>query len=112
LQVTPQQVMDPTPASDGVPAGYRAYSVKLRLRVTGTNPWPLNPEHMVALVDGTGRQWYTGLVTTASAPPFEVLRDQPGQEQTAWVTAAVPGDARIVALMMSPYPGMVWAWKL
>ena len=112
LDVTPLRVLDPTPATGGVRRGYRAYSVQLRLRVTGTSPWPLNPEHMVALVDSTARQWFTGFVTTSAAPPFETLRDQPGQEQTAWVTAEIPGDARIVALMLSPYPGSVWAWRL
>jgi hypothetical protein len=113
LSVTPLRVLDPTPATAGVRAGYRAFSVQLRVRVTGTGPWPLNPEIMVAFVDSTGRQWYPGFVTTTSAaPPFDPLRSQPGQEQTAWVTAEIPGQARPVALMLSPYSGVVYAWRL
>jgi hypothetical protein len=112
LAVTPLRVLDSTPATEGVRAGYRAFAVRLRIRVTGTKPWPLNPEHMVVFVDSTGRQWFPGFVTAPAAPPFDPLRDAPGQEQTAWVTAEIPGSARIVAMMLSPYAGVVSAWRI
>ena len=112
LAVTPQRVLDPTPASDGVAAGRRAYSVQLSLHVTGTKPWPLNPEHLVVFLDSQGRQWFPGFVTTSAAPPFENLQSEPGRRQTAWVTAEIPADARIVAMSLSPYPGVVYAWRL
>ncbi|MFF5290330.1 hypothetical protein [Paractinoplanes globisporus] len=112
LDVTPQRVMDPAPASGGVAAGRRAYSVQLSLRVAGTRPWPLNPEHMVVFLDSEGRQWFPGFVTTTAAPGFENLRTDPGQRQTAWVTAEIPKDARIVAMSLSPYAGIVYAWRL
>jgi len=112
LAVTPLSVMDPTPATAGVAAGRRAYSVRLRLKSTGTKAWPVNPENMVVFIDDGGRQWIPGFVTTTAAPPFDPLRGEPGREQTAWVTAEIPGDARIVAMCLSPYPGIVDAWRL
>lgn len=112
LAVTPLRVMDPTPATAGVRAGRRAYSVQLRLKNTGTKTWPLNPEHMVVFIDGDGRQWIPGFVTTTAAPPFDPLRVEPGREQTAWVTAEIPGDATIVAMCLSPYPGIVDGWRI
>jgi hypothetical protein len=112
LDVTPLRVMDPTPATAGVRAGYRAYAVQLRTQVTGSKPWPLHPENMVTFVDSTGRQWYPGFVTTSAAPPFDPFTNQPGQEQTAWVTAEIPGQAKLVAMMVTSYPGMTWPWRL
>jgi hypothetical protein len=112
LNLTPLAVLDPTPATGGVRPGFRAYSVRLRVVIGGTQPWPLNPEHLVVLVDSTGQQWFPGFVTARTIGAFDPFRDQPGQQQTAWVTWEIPLQAAIVALQASSYPGEVWAWRL
>ncbi|MEV6851443.1 hypothetical protein [Actinoplanes sp. NPDC051411] len=113
LEVTPLKIMDPTPAGAGVKAGRRAYSVQLRLRSVGTRTWPFNPEITTTFIDSRGRNWIPGFVTTTAAPPFDPLHGEPGgKAQTGWVTGEIPGDARIVAVIFSPYTGVVYAWRV
>jgi hypothetical protein len=80
--------------------------------VTGSQPWPLNPDHMAVIVDDTGIQWFTGFAVSAETPGFDPPHDQPGAEQTAWVAFEIPRAARAVALMLSSYPGRIWPWRL
>jgi hypothetical protein len=113
LSVTPLKVMDPTPATAGVRPGRRAYSMQLRLRNVGTKTWPLNPEIATTFIDSHGRNWIPGFVTTTAAPPFKQLHGAPGTPpQTGWVTAELPDDVTIVAMVFSPYPGTVYAWRI
>lgn len=112
LRVTPLKVMDPTPATAGVKPGRRAYSVQFRLQSVGTKAWPFSPEITTTFIDSRGRNWIPGFVTTTAAPPFDPLHGEPGgRPQTGWVTGEIPGDATIVAMVFSPYSGVVYAWR-
>ncbi len=112
IEITPLRVHENAPPDRALRDGYRLYAVQLRMRVTGSQPWPLNPDHMAAVVDDTGTQWLTAFATSPETPGFDPLQDQPGAEQTAWVAFEIPRTARPVALMLSSYPGRVWPWRL
>lgn len=114
IDVTPLRVMDPVPTTDGIGPRSRAIAVQLRIKITGTKPWPFNPEYLAGFMDRSGQEWLPGFVKTTSAvPQFDPFRTAPGQQTVAWVIAEVPLSAsRPVALMFSTYSGKVWAWRL
>jgi len=113
IDVTPLRVMDPVATTDGVGPRSRAVAVQLRIKVTGTKPWSLNPENLVGMMDDSGQKWLPGFVTTSAVPQFDPFHTAPGQQTVAWVVAEVPlTSSRPVALMLSSYPGQVWAWRL
>jgi hypothetical protein len=112
IEITPLRVHEDAPPDRTLRDGYRLYAVQLRMRVTGSQPWPLNPDHLATIVDDTGAQWLTAFATSTETPGFDPLQDQPGAEQTAWVAFEIPRTARPVALMLSSYPGRIWPWRL
>jgi hypothetical protein len=113
LDATPTRVMDPVVGGKGVRAGYRLYSVQLRVQAVGAKPWQVNPDNMATLIDDSGRQWYTTFATTpGTVPEFDNFNAAPSATNTGWVTFEIPDAAHAVGLMLSSYYARTWAWRL